>query len=109
VWKEVVDKEFDMLDKARTCDVVDNVERGKEVVSKWILKMKRLTEMGLGKFKARLVALSFTKCLGFRFDTTSVRIISFDFLWLLLPLWQYKGDVPSKWMHTGPPSMVISR
>jgi hypothetical protein len=33
LWKEVVDKGFNSLNRARTWDVVDKIERGKEVSS----------------------------------------------------------------------------
>jgi hypothetical protein len=56
-----VDKELDSLDSARTWDVVDKVERGKEVGSKWVFKVKRLADGSIDKFKARLVAQSFTQ------------------------------------------------
>jgi hypothetical protein len=34
LWKEAVDKELDSLDRARTWDMMDKVEGGKEVGSK---------------------------------------------------------------------------
>jgi predicted mannosyl-3-phosphoglycerate phosphatase (HAD superfamily) len=55
LWTEVVDKELDSLDRARTWDVMDKVEGGKEVGSKWVFKMKRLVDRSIDKFKARFV------------------------------------------------------
>jgi hypothetical protein len=80
LWKEVVDKELDSLDRARTWDVVDKVEEGKEVGSKWVFKVKRLADGSIDKFKARLVAQSFTQRPGFDFDETYATIICFNSL-----------------------------
>jgi hypothetical protein len=41
---------------AGNCDIVDKVEEGKEVGSKWVFKIKRLAGGGVNKFKAQLVA-----------------------------------------------------
>jgi hypothetical protein len=60
LWKEVVNKELESLDRARTWEVVDKVVGGKEVGSKWVLKVKRLADTSIDKFKARLVAQEFT-------------------------------------------------
>jgi hypothetical protein len=49
---EAVDKEMDSLDRARTWDMVDKVERRKEVGSKWVFKIKRLVDGSVNKFKA---------------------------------------------------------
>jgi hypothetical protein len=57
--KEAVDKELNSLDRARTWDVVDTVERGKEVHSKWVFKVKQLEDKSIDKFKARLVGQGF--------------------------------------------------
>jgi hypothetical protein len=47
-----VDKKLDSLDKARTWDVVDKIEAGKEVGSKWVFKVIRLENRSINKFKA---------------------------------------------------------
>jgi hypothetical protein len=91
LWKEAVDKELDSLDRARTWDVVDKVERGKEVGSKWVFKVKRLTDKSIDKFKARHVAQGFTQCPGFDFDETYAAIIRFDSLRLLLAITVVQG------------------
>jgi hypothetical protein len=72
-----VDKELDSLDRAGTWDVVDKVEGGKEVGSKWVFKVKRLADGSIDKFKARLVAQGFTQYPGFDFDKTYRSCCSF--------------------------------
>jgi hypothetical protein len=52
LWKEAVDKELDSLDRAGTWDVVDKVEGGTQVGSKWVFKVKRLADGRIDKFKA---------------------------------------------------------
>jgi hypothetical protein len=59
---------------------VVKVERGKEVGSKWVFKVKRLTDGSIDKFKARLVAQGFTQHPGFDFDETYATVVRFDFL-----------------------------
>jgi hypothetical protein len=51
-WKEAVDRELDSLDRAGTWNMVNKVERGKEVSSRWVFKMKRLADRSIDKFKA---------------------------------------------------------
>jgi hypothetical protein len=79
-----VDKELDSLDSAGTWDVVDKVDGGKEVGSKWVFKVKRLADRSIDKFKAQLVAQGFTQPPSFDFDETYAHIVHFDSLGLLL-------------------------
>jgi hypothetical protein len=91
LWNEAVDKELDSLDRARTWDMVDKVEGGKKVGSKWVFKVKRLPDGSIDKFKARLVAQDVTQCLGFDFDETYAPIVRFDSLRLLLAIMGVQG------------------
>jgi hypothetical protein len=63
-WKKAVDKELDSLERAGTWDIVDKIEEGKEVGSKWVFKVKRLADGSIDKFKAQLVAQGFTQSPG---------------------------------------------
>jgi hypothetical protein len=40
LWKAAIDKKLDSCNRAGTWDMVDKVEGGKEVGSKWIFKVK---------------------------------------------------------------------
>jgi hypothetical protein len=62
--------------------VVDKVEGGKKVGSKGVFKVKKQADGSMDKFKARLVAQSFTQCPCFNFDEIDVAIIRFDVLQL---------------------------
>jgi hypothetical protein len=86
LWKEAVNKELDSLDRAGTWDVVDKVEGGKEVGSKWVFKVKRLADRSIDKFKAQRVAQGFTQRSDFDFDETYAPIICFDSLRVLLAI-----------------------
>jgi hypothetical protein len=105
LWTEAVDKELDSLDRAGTWDVVDKVEGGKEVGSKWVFKVKRLADRSINKFKARRVAQGFTQCPGFDFDETYAPVVDFDSLRLLLAItavqrWHPQGvDVKSAFLY----------
>jgi hypothetical protein len=50
--KDGVDKALDSLDRAGTGDMMDKVEGGKEVGSKWVFKEKRLGDGSINKFTA---------------------------------------------------------
>jgi hypothetical protein len=76
----VVDKVLDSLDKAGTQDVVDKIEGGKEVGSKWVFKVKRIAHRSFEKFKTRLLALSFTQGPSFDFDIAYAAVVRFDSL-----------------------------
>jgi hypothetical protein len=80
LWKDAVDEELDSLDSVGTWDVVNKVEGGKEVGSKWVFKVKRLAQESIDKFKARLVAQGFAQCPGFDFDKTYAAVVCFDSL-----------------------------
>jgi hypothetical protein len=81
-----VDKELDSVDRARTWDVEDNFEAGKEVGSKWVFKVTRLADWYIDKFKAQLVAQGFAQHPGFDFDETYTPIIRFNSLCVLLAI-----------------------
>jgi hypothetical protein len=91
VWKEVVDSELDRLDMAGTWDVVDKIEGGKEVGSKWVFKVKRLADGSIDKFKAQLIAQDYTQRPSFNFDETYAPIVHFDSLRLLLAITAVQG------------------
>jgi hypothetical protein len=52
LWIKVVDQELESFDRARTWDVVDKVERGKNVGNMWVVKVKGLADKCINKFKA---------------------------------------------------------
>jgi hypothetical protein len=81
-----VDKEFDSLDRARTWYVVNKVEEGKEVGSKWVLKVTRRAVGKIDKFKVQLVAQGFMQRPGFNFDKIYARIVCFEAWYLLLAI-----------------------
>jgi hypothetical protein len=66
--------------------VVDKVEGGKEVGSKWVFKLKRLANGSIDKFKAQLIAQDFTQCPGLDFTETYTPIVRFYSLSLLLAI-----------------------
>jgi hypothetical protein len=86
VWKEAVDREMDSLERAGTWDMVDKIEGGKEVGSKWVFKVKRLAGTSINKFKAQLVGHSLTQYPGIDFDETSTTLVRFDSLRLILAI-----------------------
>jgi hypothetical protein len=87
LWKEAVDKILDSLDRAGTWDVIDKVEGGKKVGSKWVFKVKRLADGSIDKVKAQLVAQSFSHHPGFDFDETYIPVVVLIPCGYYLPLW----------------------
>jgi hypothetical protein len=56
-----IEAEMDALRHNHTWDVVDRPTDRKIVDSKWVFKIKRLSDGSVNKFKARLVAKDFPK------------------------------------------------
>jgi hypothetical protein len=83
---EAVNCELDSLDRAGTWKMGDKVEGGNEGGSKWVLKVKRLADGRMDRFKAPLVTQSFTQCPGFDLDNTEAPVICFDSLQVLLAI-----------------------
>jgi hypothetical protein len=84
---------------------VDKIEGEKEVSSKWVFKVKRLTDESINKFRAQLVAQGLTPRPGFDFDKTYAPVIYFDSLQLFLAIpavqrWHPRQvDVPSAFVY----------
>jgi hypothetical protein len=93
-----VDRELDSLDRPGTWNLVDKVEGGKKVGSKWVFKVKRLVDGSIDKFKARLVAQGFTQCLGFDFAKLTPPLFVLIPCGYYFPLRQYKVSLYSKWI-----------
>ena len=61
LWKEAMDKEMDTLQQAGTWSTVDCLP-GKNIVgSKWVFCIKHKADGTIKKYKAQLVACSFTQ------------------------------------------------
>jgi hypothetical protein len=66
--------------------VVDKVEGGKEVGSKWVFKVKRHADRSNDKFKARLAAQGITQHPGFNVNEIYALDVRFDSLRFLLAI-----------------------
>jgi hypothetical protein len=106
--KEAVDKKLHSLDRAGTWNIVDKVERGMEVGSKWVFMVKRLADGSIDKFKGRLLAQSFTQCPDFDFDGTYTPLFVLISCSSYLPLCWYKVSVHRTWMYKALSSMMNS-
>jgi hypothetical protein len=56
LYKELVDKELDSLNRSGTWDMVGKVEGEKRVSSKWVFKVKRGADGSVDKFNTQLIA-----------------------------------------------------
>ena len=67
-WREAMESEYSSLLKNDTWDLAPPPE-GKNIVgSRWILKVKRDEDGGVGRFKARLVVQGFSQVKGVDYD-----------------------------------------
>jgi hypothetical protein len=70
---------MDALRRNHTWDVVDRPTHRKIVDSKWVFKIKRLSDGSVDKFKARLVAKGFSQIHGQEYDETFTPVVRFDY------------------------------
>jgi hypothetical protein len=86
LWHSAIEAEMDALRRNHTWDVVDRPTDRKIVDSKWVFKIKRLSDGSVDKFKARLVAKGFSQIQGQDYDETFAPVVRFDSLRLLLSI-----------------------
>jgi hypothetical protein len=85
---------MDALRRNHTWDVVDKPTDRNIVDSKWVFKMKRLSDRSVDKFKARLVVKGFSPIQGQDYDETFATALSFDSFGIFLPIITTNGFVP---------------
>jgi hypothetical protein len=89
---------MDALRRNHTWDVVDRPTNRKTVDSKWVFKIKRLSDRSVDKFKARLVEKGFSQIQGQDYDDKFASVVRFDSLRLLLSIVPANGFLPSNLM-----------
>jgi hypothetical protein len=93
LWHSAIEAEMDALWRNHTWDVVDRSTVRKIVDSKWVFKIKHLSDGSVDKFQARLVAKGFSQIQGQDYDETFAPVVRFDSLHLLLSIVTVKGFV----------------
>jgi hypothetical protein len=86
LWPSGIEAEMDALRHNHTWDVVDKPIDRKIVDSKWVFKIKRLSDGSVDKFQERLVAKGFSQIQGQDYNDTFALVIRFDSLHLLLSI-----------------------
>ena len=85
-WKEVMDCEYKSLKLARTWKTVDCPPSHNVVSCQWVFRLKRKADGSMDKYKARLVARSFTQVPGLDYMDTYApvaRLASFQTILVL--------------------------
>jgi hypothetical protein len=77
-----------------TWDVVDRPTYRQILDSKWVFKIKHLSDRSVDKFKARLVATGWSQIQGQDYDETFVPVVWFDSSRLPLSIVAANGFVP---------------
>jgi hypothetical protein len=93
LWHSAIEAEMDALWHNYTWDMVDRPTHRKIVDSKWVFKIKRLSDGSVAKFKARLVAKGFSQIQGQDYDETFAPVVRFNSLRLPLPIIAANGFV----------------
>jgi hypothetical protein len=94
LWDSAIEAEMDALRDNHTWDVVDRPTDRQIVDSKWVVKIKRLSDGSVDKFKVRLVAKGFSQIQGQDYDETFGPVVRFDSLHLLLSIVAANGFGP---------------
>jgi hypothetical protein len=89
-----IEVEMDALRRNHTWDVVDIPTDRKMVDSKWVFKIKRLSDGSVDKFKPRLVAKGFSQIQGLDYYETFAPVVRFDSMRLLLSIVAANGFLP---------------
>jgi hypothetical protein len=87
---------MDTLWRNHTWDVVDRPTDSQIVDSKWVCKIKRLSDRFVDQFKARLVAKEISQIQEQDYDETFGPVLPFDCLRLLLSIVAAHGFVPQQ-------------
>ncbi len=85
-WKEAMEKEMDMLQKAGTWATVPRPRNKNIVGSKWVFHVKRKANGSIDKYKAQLVAKGFTQVYGVNYFNTYSPITKLSSIRLILAL-----------------------
>jgi hypothetical protein len=91
-----IEAEMDALRRNHTWDVVDRPTDRKIVDSKWVFKIKRLSDGSVNKFKVRLVAKGFSQIQAQDYDEPFAPVVRFDSLRLLLSIVAANSFVPQQ-------------
>jgi hypothetical protein len=92
-WHSAIEAEIDARRRDQTWNVVERSTDRKIVDSKWVFKIKPLSDGSVDKFKARLVAKRFSQIQGQDYDETFAPVVRFDPLHVLLSIVTANGFV----------------
>ena len=85
-WEEVINAELKSLEDAHTWNVVERPRNTNVVSCKWVFKIKKNAAGKINKYKACLVARSFTQQYGVNYDETYVPVACLASLRLILAI-----------------------
>jgi hypothetical protein len=91
-----IESEIDTLQHNHTWDIVDRASDRKIIDSKWVFKIKRLSDGSVDKFRCRLVAKRFSQIHGQGSDEPFALGLCFDSLCLLVSIVSANGFVPQQ-------------
>jgi hypothetical protein len=95
LWHSAIEAEMDALRRNHTWDVVDRPTDRTIVDSKWVCKIKPLSDRFVDKFKAQLLAKGFSAIQGQDYDEMFAPVVCFDSLRLLMSIIAANSFVPS--------------
>ena len=90
-WQEAMDREYASLLENQTWDSIEKPSDRKPVQNKWVYKVKYKPNGEVDKFKARLVAKSFTQKPSIDFTETYLPVIRYDSIRAILAIAAAKG------------------
>jgi hypothetical protein len=84
LWQAAMKEELDALHKNNTWDMVDLPPEESVVGCKWVYKIKTCSDGTVDRYKARLVARSFTQEYGVDYEETFAPVARLTFVHALL-------------------------
>jgi hypothetical protein len=86
VWKDAILEEYRSILKNNVWDIVQRPKDKSMVSSKWIYKIKHVSDGSVEKFKARFLARGFTQKEGIHYDETFSPLAKYTSIQVIIAL-----------------------
>ena len=85
-WIKAMEEEIESMNANQVWDLVDLLLERRSIGNKWILKIKRKANGSIERYKARLVAKTYTQEEGIDYEDTFLSIVKITLVRLILAI-----------------------